>query len=44
MLGVDQQIPDAVVFNESREPITMRKLVADGPVLCAFYIFDWSST
>jgi peroxiredoxin len=44
MLGPGDTIPDATVWNESREAVSTRDLVADGPVLLFFYLFDWSST
>lgn len=44
MLALGDRIPDASVMLENREPATLRKLFADGPVLLVFYLFDWSST
>jgi peroxiredoxin len=38
------ELPDATVFLESREPVALRDLVAEGPILLLFYLFDWSST
>ena len=38
------ELPDANVFLESRDPVTLRDLVAEGPILLLFYLFDWSST
>jgi hypothetical protein len=35
---------DATVWLESRDPVTLRELLADGPILLVFYLFDWSST
>jgi hypothetical protein len=37
-------LPEATVWLESREPVTLLELAADGPVLLLFYLFDWSST
>ena len=38
------ELPDATVFLESRDPVTLRDLVDEGPILLLFYLFDWSST
>jgi hypothetical protein len=38
------ELPEATVWLESREPATLRELVAEGPILLLFYLFDWSST
>jgi hypothetical protein len=35
---------DAVVWTTPRERASVAELVADGPVLLVFYLFDWSST
>jgi hypothetical protein len=37
-------VPDATVWLESRDQVTLRDLAADGPILLLFYLFDWSST
>jgi hypothetical protein len=37
-------IPEARVWTTPQESATMRQLVADGPILLLFYLFDWSST
>ena len=41
MLAVGDQIPDAKVWLAPREPISLRELVEEGPVLIVFYLFDW---
>jgi hypothetical protein len=38
------ELPDATVFLESRDRVSLRELAADGPILLLFYLFDWSST
>ena len=38
------ELPEATVWLESRDAVTLRDLVADGPILLLFYLFDWSST
>ncbi len=44
MLAPGDPIPDATVWVAPRELVTLRELVAEGPVLLLFYLFDWSST
>ena len=44
MLEAGARIPEATVFRNPGEPVPLLELVADGPVLLFFYLFDWSST
>ena len=44
MLEVGDPIPDAKVWLAPRESVSVRELVAEGPVLVLFYLFDWSGT
>jgi peroxiredoxin Q/BCP len=44
MLGVGDTLPDATVFAGPREPVALRRLLDDGPLLLLFYLFDWSAT
>ena len=44
MLAPGEAIPDATVWTAPREPTSLRRLVAHGPALLVFYLFDWSST
>ena len=44
MLAVGDRVPDAQVWTTPRETATVAELVADGPMLLLFYLFDWSST
>jgi len=45
MLEAGDRIPlDATVWAAPQESVTLREIVADGPVLLVFYLFDWSST
>jgi peroxiredoxin len=44
VLEVGDPIPDAMVWTAPREVASLRELLADGPVLLVFYLFDWSST
>jgi peroxiredoxin len=44
MLSVGEQIPDVRVCMAPREPVSLRELAAEKPLLLLFYLFDWSST
>lgn len=44
MLGDGDRIPDARVWTTPNENATLREIVAEGPILLLFYLFDWSST
>ena len=44
MLGTGDRVPDATVWTAPHERRTFSALIADGPVLFVFYLFDWSST
>jgi hypothetical protein len=33
-----------VFWHEDGEPAELEELLADGPVLLVFYLFDWSPT
>jgi hypothetical protein len=44
MLQVGEQFADARVWLGPREPVSLRELAADKPLLLLFYLFDWSAT
>ncbi|MEX2211679.1 MAG: hypothetical protein WD689_07965 [Gaiellaceae bacterium] len=44
MLEVGDRIPDATVFAGPREPVPLRDLASERPLLLFFYLFDFSST
>jgi len=44
VLAVGDPIPEARVWTTPQESATLRELVAEGPILLLFYLFDWSST
>ncbi|HEY8705223.1 MAG TPA: hypothetical protein VIL98_10745 [Gaiellaceae bacterium] len=44
MLTVGDRIPEALVWTTPQESATVEQLVAEGPILLLFYLFDWSST
>jgi hypothetical protein len=44
MLSIGDQVPDAQVWIGPREPVSVRALAAEKPLLLLFYLFDWSAT
>jgi hypothetical protein len=44
VLAPGDRIPDAEVWIAPREPVSLRELASEGPLLLLFYLFDWSST
>jgi hypothetical protein len=44
MLAIGEQIPEATVWLETRDRVSLRELAAGEAVLLLFYLFDWSST
>ena len=44
MLSVGERIPDVQVWMGPQEPVSLRELAAEKPLLLLFYLFDWSST
>jgi hypothetical protein len=45
VLQAGDHIPlDATVWIRPREPVRLGELIAPGPALFLFYLFDWSST
>ena len=44
MLQTGTRMPDAVVQQAPGEDVHLADLLADGPILLLFYLFDWSST
>ena len=44
MLQIGEQFSDAKVWLGPQEPISLRELAADKPLLLLFYLFDWTST
>ncbi len=44
MLRVGDRVPEATVWRAPNDRRTIGELVADGPTLFLFYLFDWSST
>jgi peroxiredoxin len=44
VLQVGDRIPEVQVWMAPREPVSLRHLAAEKPLLLLFYLFDWSST
>ena len=44
MLAVGDAIPDVRVWMAPQEPVSLRELAAEKPLLLLFYLFDWSAT
>ena len=44
MIEIGSRIPEALVWTTPHESATVDEIVADGPILLLFYLFDWSST
>jgi hypothetical protein len=44
VLNVGDRIPEARVWTTPQEKATLGEIVAGGPILLLFYLFDWSST
>ena len=44
MLGVGDQVPGATVWTAPHQRRSLDELLADGPALFVFYLFDWSAT
>jgi hypothetical protein len=44
MLTTGDRIPEARLWTTPQERATIEQLVAEGPILLLFYLFDWSST
>jgi peroxiredoxin len=44
VLETGDRVPEATVYRNPGEAVSLNDLVAGGPVLLVFYLFDWSST
>lgn len=44
MLQAGDRLPDATVWTAPRQSTTTHGLLAEGPLLVFFYLFDWSAT
>jgi peroxiredoxin len=44
MLAAGDRMPDAQIWTAPREEAPLTDLLAEGPLLLVFYLFDWSGT
>jgi peroxiredoxin len=44
VLAVGEQVPDVQIWIGPREPVNLRELARERPLVLLFYIFDWSAT
>jgi peroxiredoxin len=44
VLQAGAKIPDVRVWMAPQEPVSLRELAEEKPLLLLFYLFDWSST
>jgi hypothetical protein len=44
MLPEGSPLPHAVVFDQDLTPVDLAGIAEHGPVLVAFYLYDWTGT
>jgi peroxiredoxin len=44
MLAEGASVPHVTVIDQQLEPVDLAGLHAGGPLLLAFYLYDWTST
>jgi peroxiredoxin len=44
MLAEGSPVPRATVFDQDVQPLDVAGLAADGPLVLAFYLYDWTGT
>jgi peroxiredoxin len=44
VLEPGDSVPDVIVFDTDARPVRLPEFVAAGPLLLAFYLFDWTGT
>ncbi|HET7170885.1 MAG TPA: hypothetical protein VFI18_04550 [Gaiellales bacterium] len=44
MLEPGDRVPDVTVFDTDVHPVRLTELAAQGPLLLAFYLYDWTGT
>jgi peroxiredoxin len=44
VLRVGDAIPDVQVWMGPQEPVSLRELAGEKPLVLLFYLFDWSAT
>jgi peroxiredoxin len=38
------RVPDATLYRNPGDAVSLHQLAAQGPLILVFYLFDWSST
>ena len=44
VLKPGDRVPDVTVFDTDVRPVRLPEFVAEGPLLLAFYLYDWTGT
>jgi peroxiredoxin len=44
VLEPGDRAPDVTLFDTATNPVRLVDFVAEGPLLLAFYLFDWTGT
>jgi peroxiredoxin len=44
VLEPGDRVPDVTLFDNDVRPVRLPEFVAEGPLLLAFYLYDWTGT
>jgi peroxiredoxin len=44
VLQPGDRVPDVTVFDTDVRPVRLSEFAAEGPLLLAFYLYDWTGT
>ena len=44
MLAPGDRVPDVTLIGNDLEPVRLVELAREGPLLLAFYLYDWTGT
>ena len=44
VLEPGDSVPDVIVYDTDVRPVRLPEFVAEGPLLLAFYLYDWTGT
>jgi peroxiredoxin len=44
VLAPGDSVPDVTLFGTDVEPVRLREFASEGPLLLAFYLYDWTGT
>jgi len=44
VLQPGDRVPDVTVFDNDVHPVRLAEFAAEGPLLLAFYLYDWTGT